>query len=74
MAMTHVNPDDRPNAQEVLELWKEAKNTVSHLNRIWRLQERGDGPLDSALWDAISFVRRGSRISLWAPDLLQLKL
>ncbi|KAJ3476120.1 hypothetical protein NLI96_g11382 [Meripilus lineatus] len=70
LVLTDKDPNKRPTAFEAQQLWKYVRDSVSVVNRYWRLREReDDGYITTAVWDIVSFTRRTVRLSQWAPRL-----
>ena len=59
----------RPTAFGAQRMWNYVRDSVSVVNRYWRLRERAnDGYAATAMWDVVSFVRRAARLAQWAPE------
>ena len=70
LVLTNKDPNLRPTAFEAQQMWKYVRDSVSVVNRYWRLREReDDGYITTAMWDVISFVRRAFRLAQWAPSV-----
>lgn len=53
--MTKEPPTDRPDAVEVLALWKQIRDTVWSYNREWRPRPRREHPIETVVLDSVCF-------------------
>lgn len=57
LSMTETDPQQRPDAPEVLRQWKEIRQRLSFLQRVARLRREQDGLTRTILLDIFSVVR-----------------
>lgn len=53
--MVERTPVDRPDALEVLALWKEIRETVWTMKREWRPRPRFEHPVETVMLDSVCF-------------------
>lgn len=73
-AMKRKNPDSRADAMMALEQWRKIRGRVFFLHRGARLHSRGEGMLETVVFDVVAFLRLGMVLSrrfiIWTARLL----